>query len=150
MKKATRLLSLLLAILMVMALAACGNSAPAASSSETSTANSETAADDSQPVEPVEATYPLTTENKKLTIYMRDNSAGVIGDYGRVAGIKAAAEKLGVELEFIHPTTGSEADQFNLMIGSGKYPDIIVWSSLPLPWVFPNWLTRAFLSIWIR
>lgn len=127
MKKATRLLSLLLAILMVMALAACGNSAPAASSSETSTANSETAADDSQPVEPVEATYPLTTENKKLTIYMRDNSAGVIGDYGRVAGIKAAAEKLGVELEFIHPTTGSEADQFNLMIGSGKYPDIIVW-----------------------
>ena len=36
MKKATRLLSLLLAILMVMALAACGNSAPAASSSETS------------------------------------------------------------------------------------------------------------------
>lgn len=127
MKNATRLLSLLLAVLMVMALAACGNSAPAASSSETSTANTETAADDSQPVEPVEATYPLTTEKKKLTIYMRDNSGGVIGNYGRVAGIQAAAEKLGVELEFIHPTTGSEADQFNLMIGSGKYPDIIVW-----------------------
>ncbi len=123
MKKSTRILSLLLAVLMLLGLAACGNS----NDPSKETAANNTQAENQESIVPVEASYPLTTEKKKLTIYMRDNSSGVIGNYGRVAGIKAAAEKLGVELEFTHPTTGSEADQFNLMIGSTKYPDIIVW-----------------------
>lgn len=120
-----RILAMLLAVVMTLSLVACGGSdeKPVASNND---APAETVAEANAEDAQV-AQYPLTTEKKTLTIYIRDNSAGVIGNYGRVAAFQAAAEKLGVELEFIHPTTGSEADQFNLMIGSGQYPDIIVW-----------------------
>ena len=128
MKKGKRILSLLLATLMILSLAACGGTGDTTSSG--SPEGNNTSAPDvsgNEDVTPQEATYPLTTEKKTLSVYIRDNSSGVIGDYGRVAAFQAAAERLGVELEFVHPTTGGEADQFNLMIGSGKYPDIIVW-----------------------
>jgi len=128
MKKGKRILSLLLATLMILNLAACGGTGDTTSSG--SPEGNNTSAPDvsgNEDVTPQEATYPLTTEKKTLSVYIRDNSSGVIGDYGRVAAFQAAAERLGVELEFVHPTTGGEADQFNLMIGSGKYPDIIVW-----------------------
>lgn len=128
MKKGKRILSLLLATLMILSLAACGGTGDTTSSG--SLEGNNTSAPDvsgNEDVTPQEATYPLTTEKKTLSVYIRDNSSGVIGDYGRVAAFQAAAERLGVELEFVHPTTGGEADQFNLMIGSGKYPDIIVW-----------------------
>ena len=128
MKKGKRILSLLLATLMIFSLAACGGTGDTTSSG--SPEGNNTSAPDvsgNEDVTPQEATYPLTTEKKTLSVYIRDNSSGVIGDYGRVAAFQAAAERLGVELEFVHPTTGGEADQFNLMIGSGKYPDIIVW-----------------------
>lgn len=128
MKKGKRILSLLLATLMILSLAACGGTGDTTSSG--SPEGNNTSAPDvsgNEDVTPQEATYPLTTEKKTLSVYIRDNSSGVIGDYGRVAAFQAAAERLGVELEFVHPTTGGEADQFNLMIGSDKYPDIIVW-----------------------
>ena len=128
MKKGKRILSMLLATLMILSLAACGGTGDTTSSG--SPEGNNTSAPDvsgNEDVTPQEATYPLTTEKKTLSVYIRDNSSGVIGDYGRVAAFQAAAERLGVELEFVHPTTGGEADQFNLMIGSGKYPDIIVW-----------------------
>ena len=121
-----RILALLLAAVMVLSLAACGSSNEEKPASSTSSAPAETVAA-AKADEAKTAQYPLTTEKKTLTVYIRDNSAGVIGDYGKVAAFQAAAEKLGVELKFVHPTTGSEADQFNLMIGSGQYPDIIVW-----------------------
>ena len=128
MKKGQRILALLLSMMMVLSLAACGGTGDTTSSG--SPEGNNTSAPDvsgNEDVTPQEATYPLTTEKKTLSVYIRDNSSGVIGDYGRVAAFQAAAERLGVELEFVHPTTGGEADQFNLMIGSGKYPDIIVW-----------------------
>ncbi len=44
-------------------------------------------------------------------------------------------EKTGTEIEWLHPSTGSDyVEQFNLMIASGSYPDIIFhsnWNSLP-------------------
>lgn len=128
MKKGKRILSLLLAALMILSLAACGGTGDTTSSGSPEGNNtSGPDASGNENATPQEATYPLTTEKKTLSVYIRDNSSGVIGDYGRVAAFQAAADKLGVELEFVHPTTGGEADQFNLMIGSGKYPDIIVW-----------------------
>jgi putative aldouronate transport system substrate-binding protein len=133
MKKRILMISLLMA--MVLGMTACGGKteAPATSSEATSTAPAE-----ESKITPEEATYPLTTEKQTLSVYIRDNSNGVIGDYGKVKAFEAAEEKLGVDFEFIHPTTGSEADQFNLMIGSGKYPDIIVWDFSTSPMGIPE------------
>lgn len=80
-----------------------------------------------------EITYPLTTENKTLTVYMKDASSGTIGNWGNIEAFQVAMEKLGVTLEFIHPAVGSEADQFNLMIASNQYPDIILWDFTSTP-----------------
>lgn len=38
---------------------------------------------------------------------------------------KELEKETGVKVEFIHPVAGSSGDQFNVMIASGEYPDII-------------------------
>ena len=44
---------------------------------------------------------------------------------------KKLQEVTGVEIEFVHPPSGQESEQFNLMMTSRDYPDIIEsnWSS---------------------
>lgn len=130
MKKRIRMITLLIVLPMVLGMTACGGK-PEAPATSNETTNTAPGGEDEVTQE--EATYPLTTEKQTLSVYIRDNSNGVIGDYGRVKAFKVAEEKLGVEFKFIHPTTGSEADQFNLMIGSGEYPDIIVWDFATSP-----------------
>lgn len=82
----------------------------------------------------VTPSYPLTTENKTLTVYMKDSTSGVVGDFANIEAFQVATEKLGVTIDFIHPAVGSESDQFNLMIASKQYPDVIFWdySSTPM------------------
>ena len=42
-------------------------------------------------------------------------------------------EQTGIEIEFIHPTVGSEDEEFSILIASGEYPDIIEhkWTTYP-------------------
>lgn len=144
MKKAHRYLSMLTAVLLAAStLTACGKPATSssalasASAPASSAAQSEDAAlynEDGQYIgTPEEATYPLTQEKKVLTAYVKDATSGVVGNWGTIKAFQAAAEKLGVEIEFIHPAVGSEQDQFNLMIASNEYPDIIMWDYTTTP-----------------
>lgn len=106
-------------------LSGCGGSSSSASSSASSAAGSSAA---SVPTgEIVYPTYPLADGTKTISVYMRDASSGAIGNWGNIKAFQAAADKLGVTIEFIHPAVGSESDQFNLMIASGTYPDVILW-----------------------
>lgn len=126
MKKTQRILPLALAgVMAVGCLSGCGGSASSAASG-TATSSS-TAASEPASTGPVQAEYPLSTEGKTLTVYMRDSSNGIISDWTQVAGYKAAAERMGINIEFQIPALGSETDQFNMMIASGNYPDIILW-----------------------
>lgn len=102
-------------------LAGCGGSSSSASSTASSSAVSVPTG------EIVYPTYPLADGTKTLSVYMRDSSSGAIGNWGDIKAFQAAADKLGVTIEFTHPAVGSEADQFNLMIASGTYPDVILW-----------------------
>lgn len=77
--------------------------------------------------EPVAADYPLTAEKQQLTIYAKNSSSSVLNSYNEIEAFQRAAEKLGVELVWTHPVTGSETDQYNLMIASQDLPDIIFW-----------------------
>lgn len=74
-----------------------------------------------------ENTLALTEDPVTLTIFAQNHSAGVVKDYSELKGIAEANRLLNVEVEWTMPTIGSEQDQFNLMIASGNYPDIIVW-----------------------
>ena len=102
-------------------LSGCGGSSSSASSAAGSSAASIPTG------EIVYPTYPLADGTKTLSVYMRDASSGAIGNWGNIKAFQAAADKLGVTIEFTHPAVGSEADQFNLMIASGTYPDVILW-----------------------
>lgn len=137
MKRKNRILPLALAgALAVGCLTGCGgagsdSTGTSAGSGAAQGATSEAASGEA---EPVQATYPLADGDKTITVYMRDSTNGAIPDWSEIKGMKAAAERLGVTIDFITPAVGSESDQFNLMIASGEYPDIILWdfSSTPM------------------
>lgn len=131
----------LLALGLTMALAltcltACGGSASSsASSSAAASGSTSTAQEEGQYTgEPEPLTLPLSEEPKTITVYARNSSSGVLSDYGQLKAFQEAAERLGVTIEWIMPAQGSESDQFNLMVASGEYPDIIFWgfSSTPM------------------
>lgn len=66
----------------------------------------------------------------KLTWWVKLN-ANVSATYpnlGDTPWAKYVQEKTGIEIEFIHPTVGSEAEEFSIMVASGEYPDIIEYT----------------------
>ncbi len=54
-------------------------------------------------------------------------------NYNEMAAYKKLEEITGVHVDFKHPATGQEDQQFNLMMASGEYPDVIerIWTSVP-------------------
>ncbi len=74
-------------------------------------------------------------EGVKLTWWTKLN-ANVSSTYpnlGDTPWAQYVKEKTGIEVEFIHPTVGSEDEEFSIMVASGEYPDIIEhkWTSYP-------------------
>ncbi len=66
----------------------------------------------------------------KLTWWTKLN-ANVSATYpnlGDTPWAKYVQEKTGIEIEFIHPTVGSESEEFSIMVASGEYPDIIEYT----------------------
>ena len=63
---------------------------------------------------------PLTYWCKLETVHR--TSVSTLAD---LAYYKTLMEKTGVDIEFIHPPAGQEQEQFNLMMSSRDYPDII-------------------------
>lgn len=117
MKKLLKYLGL--AMLCLMILSACSSKDAAATTSTTASAESTFEFDDTYPLkldEPVTITIwtPLNASVSKIISSYNDNPA-----------FQEAEKRLGVNLEFIHPAVGQEAEQFNLMMASGKLPDII-------------------------
>lgn len=63
----------------------------------------------------------------KLTWWTKLN-ANVSSTYpnlGDTPWAQYVQEQTGIEIEFIHPTVGSENEEFAIMVASGEYPDII-------------------------
>lgn len=65
--------------------------------------------------------------NQKLTYWVGMNSSQLttISNYAELPMYQKLSEETGVEVEFMHPPTGQEAEQYNLLIASGDYPDMI-------------------------
>lgn len=54
--------------------------------------------------------------------------AALVQTYNDVGMYKALEKKTGITIEFIHPPTGQQAEQFNLMIASRDLPDMIEYN----------------------
>ncbi len=48
-------------------------------------------------------------------------------DNNGILGFQEMEKKTGCHIDWVHPTTGAAEEKFNLMIASGKLPDMIVW-----------------------
>lgn len=111
-----RVISTGLAVTMAMAaLAGCSGSAK-------EEAVTETAAYDG-PAEAV--SYPIDTD--KTLVYWGMLNTNVSANFTNLGDTELAKDwqaQTGVKIEFQHPTTGQEKEQFNLIVADGNYPDL--------------------------
>lgn len=65
--------------------------------------------------------------DRPLTYWTAINSSQIttMDNYSMLPMFQKLMEKTGVKLEFLHPPAGQAAEQYNLLIASGDYPDII-------------------------
>ncbi|MCD8222811.1 MAG: extracellular solute-binding protein [Clostridiales bacterium] len=116
------------AVIAAVSLAGCSSSD---SSSETTAAATEAAAAETEAVENSGETGEAESDKPyagtKLTWWTKLN-ANVSATYpnlGDTPWAQYVQEQTGIEIEFIHPTVGSETEEFSIMVASGEYPDII-------------------------
>ena len=88
-------------------------------------------------VMPAAAESDKPFEGVKLTYWVRlhENLTGLANNYAETRWYDAVHEATGIEIEFIHPATaaGDDKSEFNMLIASGEYPDIIEtnWTTYP-------------------
>lgn len=73
--------------------------------------------------------YPIKA-TQKLTYWkpITGNVSTMVSTENELEFTKKLLENTGIEVEFIHPPIGQEAEKFNLMLASGELPDIIEYS----------------------
>lgn len=78
---------------------------------------------------------PLTTSGETLTVWrmLHPTAAKYITNTAETESAKALEEQTGVHVEYIHPAVGQEATAFSLLLASGEYPDIIQMNNLEYP-----------------
>lgn len=123
MKKFRIIPFVLAAALMLSVFSGCTGSKPTSSSQVQSTGASST---QSSAAQGEGITFPLE-EKVTLTYWipLSVNAASVMDDYNGSVVYQKLEELTNVHIEFIHPANGSEGEQFNLMLASSKYPDLI-------------------------
>ncbi|MBQ6937037.1 MAG: extracellular solute-binding protein [Clostridia bacterium] len=77
-----------------------------------------------------ENTMPISEEGITIDVWTANRSQGYVKSFNEFESFKKLAEITGVSLNFIHPT-GNTAEQLNIMLSSGDYPDVI----------YHNWTT---------
>src|SRR5258708_25034090 len=104
-----------------LALSACQQPAPAAPTGATPAGKSAAQA-------ATEAlTLPIVSQPLTLTYWapMSTNVAASMKSFGQMGCSVELEKRTRVQLEFQHPPLQQEQDQFNLLVASGKYPDVV-------------------------
>ena len=71
------------------------------------------------------ASFPLK-ETQELTYWVPlSGSVGVVKDFNEMGMYKELEKLTNVKIKFIHPVQSNVKEQFNIMIASSEYPDII-------------------------
>ncbi|QAY67933.1 extracellular solute-binding protein [Paenibacillus protaetiae] len=60
-------------------------------------------------------------------VQMSGNPAPGMKTFNDMAAYQETEKLTGIHIDFQHPTVGQEKNQFNLLMSSGEYPDIIEW-----------------------
>ncbi|MCL6457277.1 MAG: extracellular solute-binding protein [Gorillibacterium sp.] len=112
-----------LSVTLAMALAITGCSGN--SESKTNVKESEPASTTAQtPLDGKIVSAPLTLS---YFVQMSGSPAPGVKTLNDMAAYKETEKKTGIHIDFQHPGIGQEKNQFNLLMSSGDYPDIIEW-----------------------
>lgn len=78
---------------------------------------------------------PIVQRPLQLTYFVGLNPNVMVSwtDYSQMTCYKELEKRTNIRIKFLHPPVGQENEQFNLMVASGDYPDIIEgdWLSYP-------------------
>ena len=113
-------------------LAGCGGSTEGTASTATETASSASTAAESGNAG--EFTYPMATGHS-ITYWcnLNENIGSYYKDMGETPFGKGLMENTGVDITFLHPPTGGQDEQFNLLVADGDLPDVMEyhWQNYP-------------------
>jgi putative aldouronate transport system substrate-binding protein len=114
-------------LILTIALSGCsGNNNPAAEPSGSSPAvepSGSSPAESETPADGKIVSSPLT-----LTYYVAMGTpAPGMKSFNDMAAYQETEKKTGIHIDFQHPAVGQEKNQFNLLMSSGNYPDVIQW-----------------------
>ncbi|MBV8271612.1 MAG: extracellular solute-binding protein [Cupriavidus sp.] len=78
---------------------------------------------------------PIVKQPMTLTYWapMNPQATTTLKSYADMEAYKVLAEKTGISLSFTHPPQGAELERMNLMVTSGKYPDVIEYDWFRYP-----------------
>lgn len=114
-----------------MLLASCGGQTGGVSTTDkpsdgsTPAASQSSGTDEAAP-QPGPQALPITDKDVTIKWFM-DFFNTQCNNQGEVAGYAELEKRAGVKIDWIHPSAGSGSEEFNLMIVSGDYPDVITW-----------------------
>ena len=112
-------------------LAGCGGSTEGTASTATETASSASTAAESGNAG--EFTYPMAAGHITYWCNLNENIGSYYKDMGESPFGKGLMENTGVDITFLHPPTGGENEQFNLLVADGDLPDVMEyhWQNYP-------------------
>jgi putative aldouronate transport system substrate-binding protein len=115
--------------------AACAQPAPTAAPAPAAKAEPTKAPAAAAAKAPEPTKAPAAKEAITFTYWvgLNGNVAATMKSYNEIAAYQEIEKRTGVHIDFQHPTVGQDAEQFNLMMASGKYPDMIEYGWLGVP-----------------
>lgn len=128
----SKFISLILVLSMVsMLFIGCSKEDKEDTSTNTSKSSTVSQKDNDNVDHSKEFAYPIEG-NKTLTYWvpLNGNVSQKTANLAEAPLGKAIEEKTGVKIEYLHPATGQEKEQFNLLVASGDYPDIVEYDIL--------------------
>jgi putative aldouronate transport system substrate-binding protein len=74
-----------------------------------------------------QAAEPIVRQPLTLSWFVNFNAKAAVSmnSYAEQTAYKVLAERTGIAVRFDHPPLGAEKERFNLLVVSGKYPDVI-------------------------
>ena len=105
-----------------LALSACQAAAPSAGPGATPASAGAGAGQ-----KPEALSLPIVSQPLTLSYWapMSSNVAASMKSFGEMACYVELEKRTGIHLDFQHPPLQQDQDQFNLLVASGKYPDIV-------------------------
>ena len=115
---------------MLASMTACQSRQPSTSSASPSSSSAGGSGSSSVSASPSsgsgagDSVYPMSGD-KKLTYWVGVSVSNYNDNNAKLPLWKELMKRTGVTIEFQHPAVGQEQENFNLMLASGEYPDII-------------------------